>query len=175
MNAVFFLICLLNDHCHSKIAVTAVTGPPLETHGDSPKMNAETWQGSPTVRGWLDSCQYAHAVVMCPLLNVSFSSILPTCFLAQVCVCVIPCLSCLVNQVSRAENFPTLHVQKWSCTPKMTSTLTANPHFSWARDKPTSQSYVAWVSCAYKNDFLASMGWFREQLQEHIWVWLETG
>ena len=139
MNAVFFLICLLNDHCHSKIAVTAVTGPPLETHGDSPKMNAETWQGSPTVRGWLDSCQYAHAVVMCPLLNVSFSSILPTCFLAQVCVCVIPCLSCLVNQVSRAENFPTLHVQKWSCTPKMTSTLTANPHFSWARDKPTSQ------------------------------------
>jgi hypothetical protein len=95
----FFLICLLNDHCHSKIAVTAVTGPPLETHGDSPKMNAETWQGSPTVRGWLDSCQYAHAVVMCPLLNVSFSSILPTCFLAQVCVCVwyLVCLASLIK------------------------------------------------------------------------------
>ena len=124
------------------------------------------------VTGLLSKCTCSCDV----LLNVSFSSILPTCFLAQVCVCVCDTLFVLPrNRVSRAENFPTLHVQEWSCTPKMTSTLTANPHFSWTRDKPTSQSYVAWVSCTYKNDFLASMGWFREQLQEHIWVWLKTG
>lgn len=163
----------------SKIAVTtAVTGPPLENHGDSPKMNAETWQGSkredpPHFEGDWTPVKM-HMQLWCAserFILIHPSDLFPS---AGVCVCdtlfVLP-----RNRVSRAENFPTLHVQEWSCTPKMTSTLTANPHFSWTRDKPTSQSYVAWVSCTYKNDFLASMGWFREQLQEHIWVWLKTG